>query len=85
MKTSSDSTHPCQSPTRTVNGCDLTQTCEQESIDLADSNRRLQHCILAALTKAFHEDPVVRFLDVHKIRANILGFRDFSKIWSVVL
>jgi len=43
MKRSGDSTHPCRSPTSTVNGRDLTllkrtQTSEQEHSDLAASN-----------------------------------------------
>jgi len=45
MKRSGDSKHPCQSPTPTVNGRDLTlptrtQTSEQEYSDLTASNRR---------------------------------------------
>jgi len=45
MKRSGDNTHPCRTPTPTVNGRDLTlptrtHTSEQEYSDLAASNRR---------------------------------------------
>jgi len=45
MKRGGDSTHPCQNPTSTVNGCDLTpptrtKTSEQEHSDMTASYRR---------------------------------------------
>jgi len=67
MKRNRDSTHPCLSPTLTVNSCDLTpltqtQTSEQESSDLTASNRwpysrNMQHSTHATLHKAFHKEP----------------------------
>ena len=71
MKRIADSTHPCrQSPTPTVNGCDLTpptrtQTSEQEYSDLTASNRRP-----STLPTAFHEEC---FLEVDKTCVDVFG------------
>jgi len=61
MKWSGDSTHPCRSPTPTVNGRDLTfltwtQTSEQEYSDLTASNRRPSTPYSRNTPKAFHEE-----------------------------
>jgi len=62
MKSDGDSTHPCRSPTPTVNGRDLTfptwtQTYERKYSDLTASHRRPSTPTPATLPKAFHKEP----------------------------
>jgi len=95
MKRSSDSTHPCQCPTPTVNGSDLTfltwtQISEQEYSDLMASNRG--PLIPYSCNKLFARNPVLCFLEVDKAYVDVFGiFPTFlkdlleSEITSVVL
>ena len=62
MKSGGDSTHPCRSPTPTVNGGGLTsptwtQTYERKYSDLTASHRRPSTPTPATLPKAFHKEP----------------------------
>jgi len=63
MKSSGDSTHHCQSPTVTVNGCNLTlptwtQTSEQKCSDLtASSNRQPSTPYSRNTPQTCHKEP----------------------------
>ena len=95
MKWSGDSTHPCQCPTRTVNGRDLTfptwtQISEQECSDLTASNR--WPSISYSRNKLFTRNPVLCFLEVDKAYVDVFGVLSTflknlleSEITSVVL
>ena len=95
MKWSDDSTHPCQCPTPTVNGSDLTfptwtQISEQEYSDLTASNRRPS--IPYSRNKLFARNPVLCFLEVDKAYVDVFGILPTflinlleSEIASVVL
>jgi len=97
MKRRGDSTHPCRSPTPTVNGHDLiaptrTQTSEQECSDLTASNRRSSTLYSRNTPKFFTRNPVVYSLEVDKaceevfsILPRFLKILLESEMWSVVL
>jgi len=87
---SCDSTHPCQSPSSTVCGCDLTrptwtQTPEQGYSDLTLSSRWSSTLTTSALSNVFPEGPVVCFLALDKTCVDVFGILPrFSKIyWRV--
>jgi len=85
-----NSTHPCQSPTPTVNGCDLplstwTQTFQQEYSDLMASNRWHQHHTPATFPKSFpRRTQSFVFSRLTKHALTYLAYsHNFSKIhWS---
>ena len=95
MKWSGDSTHPCQCPTPTVNGSDLTfptwtQISEQEYSDLTARNRRPS--IPYSRNKLFTRNTVLCFLEVDKAYVDVFGILPTflknlleSEIASVVL
>jgi len=91
MKRNGGSTHPCRSPTSTVNGRDLTlpkrtQTSEQEYSELAASNRRPSTPYSRNTPQSFSEGTrLTTFLRSTKHVKMCLAYsQDFSKFcWRV--
>ena len=91
MKRSGDSTHPCGSPTPTVNGQDLTlptrtQTSEQEYSDLTASNGRPSTPYSPNTPRSFSQGTrsyAFSTLTKH-VKKSIAYSQDFSKFcWRV--
>jgi len=71
LKRSGDSTHPCRSPTPTMNDRDLTlltwtETSEQEYSDFMASNRQPSTPYSSNTPKSFTRNLVVCFIEVNK-------------------
>jgi len=88
MKRSGDSTHPCRSPTPTVNSFELISSTRTQSSNRSTETRRpvtggRQQRTPATPTKAFNEEPGLIFLEVDKAYVDLFGIlysQDLSKI-----
>ena len=93
IKRSGDSTHHCQNPTPTVNGCELTpstgtKSSEQECSYLTASKRRRATLYSHNTPKLFTTNPAIYFFEVDKtcVYKSLACSKDFSKIcWRVEL